>query len=107
MHIKSKSMVAALVGTGLLTLATTPALAQQKNPERNVYYGETHLHTSWSFDAYAFGDTLTGPETFYQYSLGKAVTHPGGYQVKITKPLDWGAVTELSLIHISEPTRPY
>ena len=96
MHIKSKSMVAALVGTGLLTLATTPALAQQKNPERNVYYGETHLHTSWSFDAYAFGDTLTGPETFYQYSLGKAVTHPGGYQVKITKPLDWGAVTEHS-----------
>jgi hypothetical protein len=68
--------------------------AQQKNPERNVYYGETHLHTSWSFDAYAFGDTQTGPESFYQYATGKPTLHPGGYQVQITKPLDWGAVTE-------------
>ncbi len=40
----------------LLAFAAGPAFAQ-KNPERNVYYGETHLHTSWSFDAFAFGDT--------------------------------------------------
>jgi Protein of unknown function (DUF3604) len=73
-----------------------PAFAQQKNPERNVYYGETHLHTSWSFDAFAFGTTVTGPETFYQYALGKPAAHPGGYQVRITKPLDWGAVTDHS-----------
>ena len=59
-----------------------------------VYYGETHLHTSWSFDAYAFGDTQTGPAAFYQYATGKPTLHPGGYQVTITKPLDWGAVTE-------------
>src|SRR5262245_2856965 len=44
-------------------LAVAPALAQQKNPERNIYYGETHVHTSWSFDAFAFGDSVTGPET--------------------------------------------
>jgi hypothetical protein len=70
-----------------------PAFAQ-RNPERNVYYGETHLHTSWSFDAFAFGDSRNTPETFYQYALGKPVPHPGGYQVTITKPLDWGAATE-------------
>ncbi len=75
--------------------AAGPGFAQ-KNPERNVYYGETHVHTSWSFDAFAFGDSVTGPETFYQYSLGKPVAHPGGYKVRITKPLDWGAVTEHS-----------
>ncbi len=80
----------------VLTLGTAwPALAQ-KNPERNVYYGETHVHTSWSFDAFAFGDTVTGPETFYQYSLGQSVPHPGGYNVRITRPLDWGADTEHS-----------
>ena len=79
----------------LLAFAAGPAFAQ-KNPERNVYYGETHLHTSWSFDAFAFGDTRTTPETFYQYALGQSVPHPGGYQVRITKPLDWGAATEHS-----------
>ncbi|MCC7325661.1 MAG: DUF3604 domain-containing protein [Burkholderiales bacterium] len=81
---------------GSLSLQPPAAYAQQKNPERNVYYGETHVHTSWSFDAFAFGDTITGPDTFYEYALGKSVPHPGGYNVKITKPLDWGAVTEHS-----------
>jgi hypothetical protein len=66
------------------------------NPERNVYFGETHLHTSWSFDAFAFGNTVAGPEEFYQYALGQPTIHPGGYKVKISKPLDWGAVTEHS-----------
>ncbi len=82
--------------TGRRGRAALAEIAQPKNPERNVYYGETHVHTSWSFDAFAFGDRVTGPETFYRYALGNSVSHPGGYQVRITKPLDWGAVTEHS-----------
>ena len=66
-----RAIAFALIGAGLLSLPAASALAQQKNPERNVYFGEQHLHTSWSFDAFAFGDTLTGPEEFYQYALGK------------------------------------
>ena len=80
----------------VLTLGAACPASAQKNPDRNVYYGETHVHTSWSFDAFAFGDTQTGPDTFYQYSQGKSVPHPGGFQVRITKPLDWGANTEHS-----------
>ncbi|MAT92788.1 MAG: hypothetical protein CME59_09315 [Halioglobus sp.] len=64
------------------------------NPQKNVYFGEQHLHTSLSFDAFAFGNTLTGPEDFYRYARGRPIKHPGGYDVRITKPLDWGAVTE-------------
>ncbi len=85
----------AVVSCVYALVAAWPALAQ-KNPERNVYYGEQHLHTSWSYDAFAFGNTIAGPETFYQYALGQAVPHPGGYKVTITKPLDWGAVTDHS-----------
>jgi hypothetical protein len=85
----------------LLTLAMCLAargalLAQERNPERNVYFGEQHVHTSWSFDAFAFGDTMTGPEEFYQYALGKPTLHPGGFKQTITKPLDWAADTEHS-----------
>ncbi len=87
------SRIAAVAACVVMIGAAGDAIAQ-KNPERNVYYGEQHVHTSWSFDAFAFGDTATGPETFYQYALGNPVPHPGGYDVRITTPLDWGAVTE-------------
>ena len=83
-----------LISIAALGLALPPAVRGEPNPERNVYYGEQHVHTAWSFDAYAFGDTIAGPEEFYQYSLGKPTIHPGGYEVRITKPLDWAAVTE-------------
>jgi Protein of unknown function (DUF3604) len=96
MNRQLRAVALALIGTGFLTLHATPTLAQQKNPDRNVYFGEQHLHTSWSFDAFAFGDRLTGPADFYQYALGKPTMHPGGFLQKINKPLDWGAVTEHS-----------
>jgi hypothetical protein len=88
----------ALLPTSLLVLglAHPPLALAERNPERNVYYGEQHVHTSWSFDAFAFGDSMTGPDAFYRYALGEPTLHPGGYEVTITKPLDWGAVTEHS-----------
>jgi len=96
MRFRLRSNVFALIGAAILSLPITPALAQQKNPERNVYFGEQHVHSSWSFDAFAFGDTVTGPEEFYQYALGKPTLHPGGFKQTITKPLDWAASTEHS-----------
>ena len=46
------------------------------NPERNVYFGETYVHTAWSLDAFVgFGVTLGGPDTFYKYATGETVQH--------------------------------
>ena len=78
----------------LLTLAATISVAQEKNPERNAYFGETHVHTSWSFDAYVFGNIKAGPEDAYKFAMGQPITHPAGYQVKINRPLDFMAVTD-------------
>ncbi len=77
-----------------VTLAVAPAFAQQPNPERNAYFGETHIHTSWSFDAYVFGNTKAGPEDAYKFAMGQPIDHPAGYKVKITRPLDFMAVTD-------------
>ncbi len=78
--------------------ATHPASPAQataeSNPEREAYFGETHVHTSWSFDAYIYGNTKAGPEDAYKYALGQPIEHPAGYQVKITRPLDFMAVTD-------------
>jgi hypothetical protein len=38
----------------------------------------------------------TGPEDAYKYALGQPVQHPGGYTVKLKRPLDFQAVTDHS-----------
>jgi hypothetical protein len=68
----------------------------QTGPGRNVYFGQTHSHTSWSLDAYIIGNHLTGPEEAYQFSLGQTVRHSGGFDVKLKRPLDFHAVTDHS-----------
>jgi hypothetical protein len=76
-------------------LAIAPLSAQQQpNPERNAYFGETHIHTSWSFDAYTFGNLKAGPEDAYKFAMGQSIEHPAGYKIKITRPLDFMAVTD-------------
>jgi hypothetical protein len=72
-----------------------PALAEP-NPLRDAYFGETHVHTSWSLDAFAIGNTLTNPGDAYKYFKGEPIKHPLGYDVKIDTPLDWAGVTDHS-----------
>jgi hypothetical protein len=86
-------VILAFLLAALLTPA--PALAEKK-PLREVYFGETHVHTSWSFDAYIFGNTVTGPAEAYEYALGKPIKHPMGYTIQLTRPLDWMGVTDHS-----------
>ena len=81
----------ALLGTG--QAAANPARASH---EREAYFGETHVHTSWSLDAYLFGNHLTGPADAYKYFTGETIKHPLGYDIKITTPLDWAGVTDHS-----------
>lgn len=89
-------------GIAIWTLALVAAVTirsarvQEKNPERNAYFGETHVHTSWSFDAFIFGNHITGPADAYKYFKGETIKHPLGYDIKITTPLDWAGVTDHS-----------
>lgn len=79
--------------------AAKPLAAQTvpSNPDRDVFFGQTHSHTSWSMDAYLLGNHLTTPEDAYKYSLGMPVKHPSGYEVKIKgRPLDFHGVTDHS-----------
>lgn len=60
-----------------------------------VYWGDTHLHTSNSLDARAFGATL-GPEQAYRFARGEEVTASNGMRVKLSRPLDWLVVADHS-----------
>ena len=53
-----------------------------------VYFGDTHLHTSWSTDAGMIGATL-GPDEAYRVSRGETVTSFSGFKIKLIRPLDF------------------
>ena len=76
--------------------AAAPAPAPQPNPERNAYFGETHIHTSWSVDAWVMGNRITGPADAYKYAQGETIKHPMGFDIKIDTPLDFMGVTDHS-----------
>ena len=76
-----------------------PAPAEQrvkKNPDRNAYFGEEHIHTSWSVDAWLMGNRLTGPDDALKYAQGQTIKHPLGYDIKIDTPMDFMGVTDHS-----------
>ena len=54
----------------------------------NVYFGDTHLHSSWSADAGMAGATL-GPDEAYRVSRGETVTAHSGWKIKLVRPLDF------------------
>lgn len=63
-------------------------------PSRPLF-GDTHLHTSFSFDAGAFGARLT-PSDAYRFARGEQVTSSTGQPAKLSRPLDFLAVTDHS-----------
>src|SRR5215510_546537 len=89
-------LAATLCAALALSSLAASALAQEKNPDRDAYFGETHVHTSWSLDAWLFGNRITGPADAYKYFKGEPIKHPLGYEIKIDTPLDWAGVTDHS-----------
>ncbi|PKI18214.1 hypothetical protein CXF71_00375 [Colwellia sp. 12G3] len=78
-----------------VTVEQKPAPAKTPQYAQNVYFGDTHLHTSNSFDAGAFGNTLP-PDVAYQYARGEQVTASMGLKTKLIKPLDFLVVADHS-----------
>ena len=63
------------------------------NQYRNVYFGDTHIHTTFSFDAYILGNMNT-PDEAYRYAKGEGMKNSFGIDMKIREPLDFYAVTD-------------
>jgi hypothetical protein len=59
----------------------------------NVYFGDTHLHTSYSTDAGLFGATK-GPDTAYRFAKGEVVTSSTGTKTRLERPLDFLVVAD-------------
>ena len=61
-------------------------------PQR-VYWGDTHHHSSYSFDSGMFGNTL-GPEESFRFARGEEVVASNGMRAKLIRPLDFLVVSD-------------
>jgi hypothetical protein len=60
---------------------------------RVALFGDLHVHTSWSTDAYSGGNRV-GPRDAYRFARGEAVTLPNGIVTQLPVPLDFTAITD-------------
>jgi len=91
--------------------STAPAVAQDALPAAepkpysayvgrdfptSVYFGDTHLHTSISLDAFGDGNTKIGPDEAYRFAKGETVIGDDGMANQISRPLDFLMVADHS-----------
>ena len=94
MHIQ-KFGVLALAGVActIPSLTHAESCVTANDTTKTVYWGDLHVHTQYSLDAYAFGATAT-PADAYRYAKGEPLTLANGRTSQIDRPLDFAAVTD-------------
>jgi hypothetical protein len=87
-----------LAGAVLALMTGLPVHAESNSPPTKTfpsraYFGNVHVHTSWSFDALTNG-SLSTPSDAYAWAQGKEIDGSGGPKMKIKTPLDFYMVSD-------------
>lgn len=87
-------------GPPLVTYTEEREPCLDRNAERNVYWGDLHVHTQLSFDAYLWSVRAT-PADAYRFARGEEIRLPplddegrGTVPIQLAEPLDFAAVTD-------------
>jgi hypothetical protein len=77
-------------------VAATSSLVQVAGAaETHLYWGDTHLHTSYSIDAYSTGNYVIDPDTAFRYARGLPILDPISHEkIRIERPFDFLVVSD-------------
>ena len=97
MHRMIRILVAGLLGSllGVAAYAAAASADDEYSPyagedfPRNVYFGDTHIHSAWSADAGNMGNREIDPDAVYRFSRGEEITAHNGMAVRLRRPLDF------------------
>ncbi len=87
---------------GLILISTLAIVANAAEPysppvrqdyPNNVYWGDTHVHTYLSGDAFGMG-TRTTPDEAYRFAKGETIRATGGGEARLRRPLDFLMVSD-------------
>lgn len=91
-HLLFGCAVSAWASAGMAETPYSPGVGQDF--PRNVYWGDTHLHTRNSADAFNLGNTSLSPDDAYRFARGYEVTAHNGLRAKLRRPLDFLVVAD-------------
>jgi len=89
---KAKAAVAPAAKAPVAAASAPAAPVIATHPLKEAWFGEQHLHTAYSLDAYIGGARLM-PSDAYRFAKGEEV-EVSGIKFKLAQPLDWAAVTD-------------
>jgi hypothetical protein len=93
-------VVAAVILTGFTVLTVAETVEKPYSPgvgqdfPRSVYWGDTHLHTRNSADAYSSNNKNLTPDDAYRFARGEEVTAHNGMPARLRRPLDFLVVAD-------------
>lgn len=92
---KARNSFLAVTALASLAGAVPAKSAAPSAKPTHLYWGDTHLHTSQSFDVFLFNTPASTPETAYRFARGETVVSPTtGEDWKLSKPLDFLVVAD-------------
>ena len=59
-----------------------------------LLWGDLHVHSNLSFDAFSFGNKTLTPADTFAFARGDTLTSSGGLQAKLAQPLDFLMVSD-------------